>query len=32
MFKNYWPTVFHSLGLNRLKVIPDPGSPEHPNP
>jgi hypothetical protein len=26
MFKNYWPTVFHSLGLNRLKVIPDPGS------
>jgi len=27
MFKNYWPTVFHGLGLNRLKVIPDPGSP-----
>jgi hypothetical protein len=32
MFKNYWPTVFHDLGLNRLKVIPDPGSPEHPVP
>ena len=27
MFKNYWPTVFHSLGLKKLKVIPDPGSP-----
>jgi hypothetical protein len=27
MFKNYWPTFFHDLGLNRLKVIPDPGSP-----
>ncbi len=26
MFKNYWPTIFHDLGLNRLKVIPDPGS------
>jgi len=25
MFKNYWPTFFHNLGLNRLKVIPDPG-------
>jgi hypothetical protein len=25
MFKNYWPTIFHSMGLNRLKVIPDPG-------
>jgi hypothetical protein len=32
MFKNYWPTVFRSLGLNRLKVIPDPGSPDHPTP
>ncbi len=30
MFKNYWPTLFHSLGLNRLKVIPDPGSPDNP--
>jgi hypothetical protein len=27
MFKNYWPTVFHSMGLNHLKVIPDPGAP-----
>lgn len=26
MFKNYWPTVFHSLGLNRLKVVPDPAN------
>jgi hypothetical protein len=24
MFKNYWPTVFHGMGLNRLKVIPAP--------
>jgi len=30
MFKNYWPTIFHSLGLQRLKVIPDPGSPDNP--
>jgi hypothetical protein len=29
MFKNYWPTVFHGMGLNRLKVIPDPGSPDN---
>ena len=28
MFKNYWPTIFHSLGLNRLKVIPNPASPD----
>jgi hypothetical protein len=28
MFKNYWPTIFHDMGLNRLKVIPDPGSPD----
>jgi hypothetical protein len=27
MFKNYWPTFFHDLGLNRLKVIPNPGQP-----
>ena len=26
MFKNYWPTLFKSMGLNRLKVIPNPGS------
>lgn len=25
MFKNYWPTIFQSLGLKRVKVIPDPG-------
>jgi hypothetical protein len=30
MFKNYWPTIFHSLGLQHLKVIPDPGSPDNP--
>lgn len=28
MFKNYWPTIFRGMGLNRLKVIPNPGSPE----
>jgi hypothetical protein len=27
MFKNYWPTVFHSLGLQHLKVIPNPRTP-----
>jgi hypothetical protein len=32
MFKNYWPTIFHSLGLNRLKVVPDPGSPDSAAP
>ena len=32
MFKNYWPTLFHRMGLNRLKVIPDPNSPEQPAP
>ena len=26
MFKNYWPTIFHKLGLNKLKVVPDPGT------
>lgn len=25
MFKNYWPTIFRKMGLNRLKVVPDPG-------
>jgi len=30
MFKNYWPTIFRDMGLNRLKVIPDPRSPNHP--
>ena len=24
MFKDYWPTFFHNMGLNRLKVIPNP--------
>jgi hypothetical protein len=24
MFKNYYPTLFRSMGLNRLKVIPSP--------
>ncbi len=24
-FKEYWPTLFKSLGLKSLKVIPDPG-------
>jgi hypothetical protein len=28
MFKDYWPTFFHNMGLNRLKVIPDPGKSE----
>jgi hypothetical protein len=32
MFKNYWPTLFHSMGLNHLKVIPDPGSPNNSPP
>jgi hypothetical protein len=31
MFKNYWPTMFHNMGLNRLRVIPDPGTPARPN-
>jgi hypothetical protein len=26
MFKDYWPTIFHRLGLNRLQVIPAPTS------
>jgi len=32
MFKNYWPTFFHNMGLNRLRVIPNPGSPEDQQP
>src|SRR6516225_5785797 len=24
MFKNYWPTIFQSMGLNRLRVVPTP--------
>jgi hypothetical protein len=27
MFKDYWPTFFRNMDLNRLKVIPDPGNP-----
>jgi hypothetical protein len=30
MFKNYWPTIFHSMGLRRLKVLPDPGTAGKP--
>lgn len=26
MFKDYWPTFFRNMGLNRLKVIPGPGN------
>jgi len=35
MFRDYWPTFFRNMGLNRLKVIPDPGKspgPEHAMP
>jgi hypothetical protein len=32
MFKNYWPTLFHTMGLTRLKVIPDPASQNNPQP
>jgi hypothetical protein len=27
VFKEYWPTLFKSLGLNKLKVVPTPNSP-----
>ena len=30
MFKDYWPTFFRDMGLNRLKVIPDPGEANEP--
>ena len=30
MFKDYWPTIFHSMNLQRLKVIPDPDLANHP--
>ena len=26
MFKDYWPTIFRDLGLNRLRVVPDPST------
>jgi hypothetical protein len=32
MFKNYWPTLFRSMGLNHLKVIPDPASQSPSSP
>ncbi len=28
MFKNYWPKLFKDMGLNKLKVIPDPSKPQ----
>jgi hypothetical protein len=31
MFKDYWPTIFHSMNLQRLKVIPDPDIANHSN-
>ena len=31
MFKDYWPTIFHSMNLQRLKVIPDPDLANHPS-
>ena len=27
MFKNYWPTIFRNMGLQNLKVLPDPNPP-----
>jgi hypothetical protein len=27
VFKEYWPTLFKSMGLNRLKVVPEPNTP-----
>lgn len=32
MFKNYWPVLFHDMGLNRLKVIPDPDAQQPATP
>jgi len=26
MFKNYWPSIFHDMGLNHLGVIPKPAA------
>lgn len=31
MFKDYWPTIFHSMNLQHLKVIPDPDVANHPS-
>ena len=30
MFRNYWPTFFKRMGLNRLKVVPNPGESRAP--
>jgi len=30
MFKEYWPTVFHDMHLQSLKVVPNPGSVSQP--
>ncbi len=30
MFKEYWPTVFRSMHLQALKVVPNPGSVSQP--
>jgi hypothetical protein len=30
VFKEYWPSLFRSLGLQRLKVVPTPETPVPP--
>jgi hypothetical protein len=30
MFKEYWPTLFRSMGLQRLRVVPNPGNDSNP--
>ena len=32
VLKNYWPAIFRDLGLKRLKLIPEPGTPEQSIP
>jgi hypothetical protein len=32
MFENYWPTLFHKLGLNEVKYIPNPNANQNPAP
>jgi hypothetical protein len=32
VFKEYWPSLFRSLGLRRLKVVPTPETPVPPPP
>jgi hypothetical protein len=29
VFKEYWPTIFKSMGLNQLKIIPPPSTGTH---